>query len=340
MHNVGVVGLGHIAAMYSKPEEKAPYSHVGGIRHSRKVGLAAVADVSEAARGAFRERWGPCFPDLKYYGSFAAMWEAAPLDVVAVCVRGPHHFAVTMEVVQAGPRAIFLEKPPSCSLEEMDAMVAAAKARKIPITVSYSRHWCPHVLRLQELVQKKGLIGEVRQVVAYTGGAFLSFASHVTDLICQFAGYGPKAIFARGRVDGQAPKGYEPEPGLDGAIIEFRSGVTGIHVGQSGEHGGFYADVLGSEGLVRAGIYTPPFARTKSGPVDLSQHAMPEDASVFTVAYDQIADHLDGGPLPHCTDGDWAAVNELGFAGIESVVTGRRVELPNRNRSRRIYANG
>jgi len=33
-------------------------------------------------------------------------------------------------------------------------------------------------------------------------------------------------------------------------------------------------------------------------------------------------------------------VNELGFAGIESVLTGRRIELPSANRSRMIYANG
>ncbi|HUT32748.1 MAG TPA: Gfo/Idh/MocA family oxidoreductase [Planctomycetota bacterium] len=340
MYTVGVVGLGKIAAMYGKPDDAAPYCHVGGIRHSDRVKLAAVADISEAQTAAFRERWGGCFPDLRYYKSFAEMWTAQPPDIVAVCVRGPHHFEVMMQVIEAGPRAIFLEKPPSCSLEEADTMVAAAKAKGIPTTVSYSRHWCPHVLRLQELVQKEKLIGQVKQVVAHTGGSFLSFASHVTDLICQFAGYCPKAIYARGHAGGQAPDGYEPEPGIDAGIVEFENGVTGIHVGQPGEHGGFYVDVLGESGTVRAGIYTPPFAKTKEGPVDLATLGMPPNASVFKVAYGQIADHLDGGPLPHCTDADWRIVNELGFAGIESVLTGRRIELPNANRTRRIYANG
>ena len=92
--------------------------------------------------------------------------------------------------------------------------------------------------------------------------------------------------------------------------------------------------------IIPAGIYTPPLARTKDGAVDLSQHAMPPNASVFKVAYDQIANHLDGGPLPHCTDDDWHVVNELGFAGIESALTGQRVTIPNQNRSRMVYANG
>ncbi|MFW6162066.1 MAG: Gfo/Idh/MocA family protein [Planctomycetota bacterium] len=340
MFTVGIIGLGKIAAMYGKPQDAAPYCHVGGIRHSERVTLAAVCDLSAEATAAFSERWGGSFPDLHVHESFQAMWEADAPDIVAVCVRGPHHFEMMMEVSEAGPKAIFLEKPPTCSLTEMDTMVAAARAKGIPITVSYSRHWAPHVLRLQELVQEVGLIGEVQEVVAYTGGAFLSFTSHVTDLICQFAGYDARAIYARGHVSGEAPEGYEPEPALDAAVIEFDSGVLGVHVGQQGEHGGFYCDVIGSEGLVRAGIYTPPFARTKDGPLDLAQHGMPPNASVFQVAYDQIADHLDGGPLPHCTDAAWHVVHELGFAGIESMLTGRRIEIPNPHRTRRIYANG
>jgi predicted dehydrogenase len=340
MYKVGVVGLGHIAHSYSKPEEKAPYSHIGGIRYSGKVELAAVADVSEAAREKFREIWGAYFPNVRYYDGFAAMVADGVPDIIAVCVRGPHHFATMMEVIKAKPRAVFLEKPPSCSLKEMDKMVAAARAKKIPITVSYSRHWCPHVLRLQELVGQ-GLIGKVTTVVGYCGGSFLSFASHTTDLICQFAGYCPTAVYARGTVSGEAPEGYEPEPSLSAMTIEFANGVTGIQVGESCEHGSFYVDVIGTEGLVRAGIYIPPFARTKKGEViDLAKHGMPENASVFKVAYDQIADHLSGGPLPHCTNGDWVAVNEIGFAAIESVRRNQRIELPNKRRTRRIFANG
>ena len=340
MYRVGVIGLGNIAAMYGTPENEAPYCHVGGIRHSNRVKLDAVADLAEAVRENFRSTWGGVFPDTRYYRSATEMLASENPDIVAVCVRGPAHFPVMMEVIESSPKAIFLEKPPSCSLQEMDTMVAAAQAKSIPITVSYSRHWCPHVLRLQVLVQQ-GLIGEVTTVLGYIGEHFLSFASHVTDLICQFAGYCPTAVFALGRVEGHAPEGYEPEPVLDSMIIEFENGVTGIQVGTEGEHGGVYADVFGTTGRVRAGIYIPPAAFDEDGkPIDLTQHNMPANTSVFQVAYDQIADYLDGGPLPHCTNDDWIAVNEVGFAGIESVLTDYRIVLPNQHRSRKIFANG
>jgi predicted dehydrogenase len=349
MVRVGIVGIGPIAALsWGEPGDVAPYNHAGGIYQSERVTLAAIADLLMERQDAFRQKWGSYFPDTHYYDSIAAMCGSEPLDVISVCVRGPHHFPVMMEVIGARPKAIpstplrtcFLEKPPTCSLAEMDEMVAVARAAGIPITVSYSRHWAPSVLRMEELV-KGGLIGDVKMVVGYCGGTFLSLASHTTDLICQFAGYDPTAVYARGSVSGAAPEGYEPEPNLTSLIIEFANGVTGVQIGDAGEHGMFYCDVIGSEGRARAGIYTAPYACDKKGKaIDLAALGRPANASPFKGAYDQIAAYLDGGPRPACTDEDWIAVHEIGFAGIESVLTNRRIELPNANRARRIFANG
>lgn len=341
MYNVGIIGLGNIAGMYGKPGDAAPYCHVGGICLGQSVRVTALADLLEHKREAFRERWASGLPgDVRYYESSTAMLAAETFDIVAVCVRGPDHFAVTMETIEAGPRAIFLEKPPTCSLQELDVLMAAAGEKGIPVTVSYSRHWAPHVLRLQELVEG-GLIGEVTKVVGYCGGTFLSFASHTMDLICQFAGYCPTAVYARGRLGDQSAPGYEPEPSLEAVVIEFANGVTGVHVGDRGERGTFYADVHGTEGRVQAGIYIPPAAWDKDGkPVDLQALGMPANASVFTVAYEQIAAHLNGGPLPHCTNDHVVTVHEMGFAGIESVHTDRRVEIAALSRTRKVFANG
>ncbi len=341
MHKVGVIGLGAIAHGYAQPDEVCGYAHMVGIIHSPAVELAAVADLSAERRSEFAAKWeGKLPPGYRSYASATEMLANEQLDIVAVCVRGPHHFATMQEVLAADVKAVFLEKPPTCSLAEMDQMMATAQARGIPITVSYSRHWSPHVLRLRELVAE-GLIGEVKQVVGYVGHSFLSFASHGTDLVCQFAGYCPTAVYARGSVpEAEVPPGYEPEPHLDDVVIEFANGVRGIQVGAQGEHGTFYCDVIGENGLIRAGIYIPPFARTKDGPVDLVALGMPENASVFTVAYNQIGAWLDGGPWPHCTNDEFVAVHEVGFAGIESVLTDQRVTIPNVNRTRKVFANG
>ena len=99
--------------------------------------------------------------------------------------------------------------------------------------------------------------------------------------------------------------------------------------------------MIGTEGLVRAGIYMPPYAHNKKRElIDIKTLGMPENASVFTVAYGQIADYLKGGPLPDCTNEDFMAVHEIGFAAIESMKTGECVALPVQNRTRKVFANG
>jgi len=342
MYKVGIIGLGSIAARYSKPEEPYPYCHTGGIRFCDSTELAAVADLSEERRAEFGQTWGPAFPpnSIRYYETGVEMMEKESLDIVAVCVRGPHHYKVAMEVIEAGTKFIFIEKPMGCSLTEVDEMTQAAESKGIPIIVDYSRHWTPHLLRLQELV-RDGLIGDVQSVIGYCGGGVLSFAVHTTDLICQFAGYDPISVSAfippQG---GEGPEGYEPEPGIIGATIRFASGITGYHVGQHGVMTGFSVDVLGSEGSLRAGMYIGTSVRNKSGPVDNSTLNLPENASVFKVAYEQIAAYLDGGPLPHCARDDYMAVNEIGFATIESGLTGQTIAIPCQKRDRLIFANG
>lgn len=342
MYRVGVIGLGNIAARYSTPDDPYPYCHVGGIRLCKATQLVAVADLSKERREEFAKTWGPAFPEgsIRSYESEIQMFENETLDIVAVCVRGPWHFPVMKNVLRAEVRAIFLEKPMGCSLAEVDEMTAVANAKGIPIILDYSRHWGPHLLRLQELV-KNGLVGEVQSVIGYCGGGVLSFAIHTTDMICQFAGYDPISVSGTVEGGGEAPSPYESEPAIVSAQIAHRSGVQSFHVGRHGKAPAFAVDVLGTEGQLRAGFYCETFFRDKDGKrVDNATLGLPPHESVFKVAYEQIAAYLDGGPLPHCSGKDYLAVNEIGFATIESAHTGKRIEIPSSHRTRLIYANG
>lgn len=340
MYKVGIVGLGYIAAGHGNPDDPAPFVHVGGINRSDRIELTAVADIAADARDKFRAKWGKCFPNTKCYGSFKEMLAAGGLDIITICTRGPHHYPAVLEAIKAAPKAIFLEKPPTCSLAEMDEVISAAQAAHIPITVSYSRHWGPHVLRMAELI-RDGLIGKITSVVGYCQGSFLGDCGHTTDMICQFAGYCPVAVFARGKVpELDVPDGYEPEPELLNMIVEFRNGVIGTQIGHAGEHGVHYCDVVGTDGRACIPFYGSPSARDRKGnAIDLGcgRYVMPGVASPFKLAYEQIANHLDGGALPDCTNENFAAVHEIGFAGIESVLTNRRIVLPNDNRKRRLF---
>ena len=245
-------------------------------------------------------------------------------------------------VLKSDVKAIFLEKPAGCSLEEVDQMTVTAAEKRIPIIVDYSRHWAPHLLRLQELVAE-GLVGQVKSVIGYCPATILSFAIHNTDMICQFAGYDPMSVSAHiNQGGGQVPEGYEPEPSIIGSIIHFQSGIQGFHVGEHGTKGAFSVDVLGTEGQLRTGYSRSATAlHDKDGKlVDNTTLGLPTNQSVFKIAYQQIADYLEGGDLPHCSRNNYIAVNEIGFATIESGLIGQTIEIPCQERGRLIYANG
>ncbi|HEX8833420.1 MAG TPA: Gfo/Idh/MocA family oxidoreductase [Abditibacteriaceae bacterium] len=351
-YRAAVIGLGAIAQRYGSPADDAPYCHAGGLLHCDRFSFAAAADAFPAAREGFLEKWGQSFPETRIFESIDTMLQSERFDAVAICVRGPHHYAVMKQVLQTRPPVIFLEKPPTCSLAEMDELLALAKEAGTVIMVSYSRHWSPRVLLMEKLV-REGLIGRVQSVIGYCGGAVLSFASHTTELVYQFAtATGEDNRVLRVRAHGFVPQddknsrniesGFEIEPHLQHLSMEFLDGVLGVQIGDRGDAGLFYADVFGEKGRVRVGIYMEPQAFDGEGkPLKIPGLAALVDEGPFTEAYAQIARFLDGGPTPDCSDETFVAINEAGFAAIESILRdGETIELPNQNRTRRIWANG
>lgn len=340
VYSVGLIGLGRIASTYGSADNPCSYCHAAGLWQSDRVRLSGVVDIAEPQRAAFRERWGSVLNDCPGYDSLDDLCAAGVPDIIAVCVRGPEHFAILKQVIDAGPKHIILEKPPTCSLAEADEIIALARAAGIGITVSYSRHFAPVNLHMQKRVQE-GLVGEVHTVICYADNPFLSAGSHGVDAICQFAGYEAESIAATGWPTEATRDGYEPEPNLKTAVIRFRNGITGILLAKPGEHGVFYVDVLGSKGHARSGMYTAPVATVEGKTLTGDDLGVPAETSVFTQLYGKVAAYLDGGPAPHCHDADWHAVNEICFAGVESVAdNGTPCAIPTARRDRLVFANG
>lgn len=352
VYQAAVIGLGAIVHRYGAPDADQPYCHAGGFSKCPRFEMTAAADPTDAAHLAFTEKWGAALPDVRLYRDTEAMLAAQRYDCIVVCVRGPLHQEIMRRVFAAKPRVIFLEKPPTVSLRDQDELLALSRASGIPIVVSYSRHWGTRILQAERLV-KEGLIGEVRSVVGYCGNGILSFASHTTELIHQFAvataAGTPISVQATGREletpsaevpPAFAARGFEREPGLVSLHVRYSNGVLATQVGSRGDHGQFYADVFGAKGRLRVGFYSGLAAFDEEGK---ERELPPEPASggPFAEAYDQIAGWLDGGPLPDCSEAVFPQVNEIGFGAIESIRCGGiSIALPNTRRDRLIYANG
>ena len=100
--------------------------------------------------------------------------------------------------------------------------------------------------------------------------------------------------------------------------------------------------MLGTEGWARVGFYeAPELFDDKSQPVDVAARlSIPDQASPFLLAYDQIASYLEGGAVPDCGPDQYVPVNEAIFGMLESGDRGQRIELPNAHRDRAIYCMG
>ncbi len=337
VYKIGLVGLGNIAYKYSAPDQPYPYCHAGGARLSQRVQVTAAADLDPARREDFDQMYGP----VRLYDSAEEMFRNEELDIIAVCTRGPSHEEVTLAAIEAGPRVVFEEKPAGCSLEQVDRIHQAATDKGVLVVVSHSRHWGPRVLHMAKKI-REGLVGRVKTVVGYCPGRILSFSVHETDMILQFAGYDPVSVAASTEPsDCETPAGWEVEPVVRGALIQFASGVVGLHAGEKGPRGTFCVDVLGEEGRAFVPFYGTPQAWDADGKeIPAEELGLPENASPFLVAYEQIADYLDTGAAPDCGPDQYRPVNEVAFGMIESGITGETIPLPCAKRDRLVFANG
>ena len=140
---VCVVGCGGVSA-----------SHLAAYQEHRLARLVSCVDLrpevaQRAAQRYSAERW-------------ETSWEQAvtrdDVDLVDVCMPHDLHAPVSIGAAQAG-KHVFVEKPIANTLEEADAMIAAAKASGVQLMVDQTKRFEPRHQKIKELVEA-GVIGK------------------------------------------------------------------------------------------------------------------------------------------------------------------------------------
>lgn len=215
-----VVGLGKVGSRFDEdPGRKVPWSHVGAYLHlTDRFELAGACDPDSANREAFSQR---C-PGVPVWADLDEMLAATRPDVASVCTPTATHPAVVEKVLETHPiRALWCEKPLADSLDKAAAMVAACRARNLPMVVSYNRRWLPLWRRMRSLMDE-GAIGTVRSVRVAFPNRLLSVGSHAVDLLLYLGGV-PTGV-AGLPIPALAEDG---EPAVAG-LVGFENGAAGI----------------------------------------------------------------------------------------------------------------
>ena len=97
--------------------------------------FVAVCDSDPARAQAFATRYRSC-----PYADVPAMIEECEVSSVFICTPHPLHARPAIEAARAGAH-VLVEKPLAASLEDCDAMIAAAQQNGVKLGVISQRRW-------------------------------------------------------------------------------------------------------------------------------------------------------------------------------------------------------
>jgi predicted dehydrogenase len=142
-----IVGSGLIAKL----------KHIPAFRkHHHKVHLAAICDVNiEAAREAATAAGIP-----SAYADVDEMLAKEKPDIVDICTPPRTHAKIAIQAIEAGSNAL-IEKPMAQTLQECDAIIAAACENKVKVCVAHSDLFYYPFIEARKLV-REGAIGVFR----------------------------------------------------------------------------------------------------------------------------------------------------------------------------------
>lgn len=186
-----VVGAGHIAQVAILP----------AFAHAREnSALVAIVSSDEAKRRALAERYA--IRHAGGYDDLERVLEEAAADAVYIALPNNQHREYTERAARLGVH-VLCEKPMASTVEDGEAMIAAARNGGVKLMIAYRLHFEEANLRAIDLVQS-GRIGEPR--------AFSAVMSHQVR---------PGDIRARGELGGGALLDEGPYP-VNAARYLFR----------------------------------------------------------------------------------------------------------------------
>lgn len=137
---------------------------------------------------------------------------SSDVDAVAICTSTDTHVDLTIAAAEAG-KAIFLEKPVSLDLGEVDRAVAAVEAAGVPIHIGFNRRYDAAHAAVEAAV-RGGAIGDVHMLritsrdpepppieyVKVSGGMFIDMTIHDFDMARFVTGSEITEVFTKAAV--------------------------------------------------------------------------------------------------------------------------------------------
>lgn len=133
---------------------------IPAIRASQRGELAAVASRSQESAAAYAAKWE--IP--RAFGSYQAMLDSGQVDAVYISLPNQLHAEWSIRALRSGVH-VLVEKPFAVTLEQVDAMVAAAQETGCKLAEAFMYRHHPQTKLVGEWV-RSGRLGEITLVRA------------------------------------------------------------------------------------------------------------------------------------------------------------------------------
>jgi predicted dehydrogenase len=325
LRKVVIVGSGNMGSWHASRWQALP------------VELAGFYDADGARADALAAKYGGLA-----FASLEAAIEAS--DLVDICTPPALHASATIAAARAGKHVV-CEKPIARHLDDAQAMIAACDAAGVRLFVAHVVRFFPEFARAKAVLDSGALgrLGVVRSVrggappghsgwfadVEQSGGVTLDVAIHDIDYLRWLCGDVVR-VFARGLTF----RGLSVDHTL--ITLRFASGAIGhIEASWAFPAGNFRTsfELAGTEGLLaHDSDDTKPLdvqyhagAAPASPPIGGAPASLHEDP--YFLEFQHALDALDSGAAFLVTPTDALAALRVALAAIESLRTGRPVDV-------------
>jgi len=305
-----LIGAGNIARQ-----------HLACLRELPGVEVVGVCDLSRAMAESAAERFGVA----NWYTDAGTMLEAARPDVVHVTTPPTSHYPLAMASLDAGAHVI-LEKPATVTFDQLDALVAHARAKGRSLVEDYNYLYNGATRKILGLIES-GDFGDVTHVEVFLcldilgegsafadpnaphpclsmkGGAIADFLTHLACLSHAFVGLHSKVSTSWSK---RSP-GPLPSDEMRALVVAERGTAT-LAFSAHTRPDAFWLRVYGTRMQATADLFETrlTLGRVRGGPKPLRPlfNGLDEARAVRRAAYGTLWRKLDGGPGSY--EGLWA----------------------------------
>jgi predicted dehydrogenase len=202
------MGAGQIASGFDSPNVDEVLTHAHAYIKHNGFNLIGFYDVDSEKAELAAQKWS-----CDSFDNISAIKDR--IDVVSICTPDNRHVAAIKQAVELHPKLIFLEKPITNNLSDVEYLMKIAES--IPIAVNYSRRY---VIEFQELSANisSDKFGAFISGIGYCGKGFVHNGSHMIDLLRFMIG----EIKSIEKVSAVADF-YNEDPSVN-AVIYFQNG--------------------------------------------------------------------------------------------------------------------